>query len=247
MSLLVFCLIWSSSFALHFELPFDSRESGSGDLSESGSYHEDDSTTPTQIVTTNFPTSTEEPTTGAGYDEPNGSGDLSGSYDEETTGAPTTLQSDTDKHKCQNSQQCSKNARCMSNDNGIKTCMCDKEHAEDDNGFCTYERKLKKNALAASLIGGILGADWFYLSCGDGAYIVAGIFKLFFGVGIPVTCYCFTKIYSSKYPPERNWNVIVSAIGMISFAIWILWWFIDWTRMAGGSCGFKDGNGYCLG
>ena len=46
--------------------------------------------------------------------------------------------------------------------------------------------KSKRNTFLASFLGGFFGADWFYLSSGDGLYIFAGLAKLFTvgGVGI---------------------------------------------------------------
>ena len=50
----------------------------------------------------------------------------------------------------------------------------------------SYEAKSKLVAFILSFLLGGLGVDWFYLSCGDAGYILAGTFKLitFGGFGI---------------------------------------------------------------
>ncbi|CAF0798823.1 unnamed protein product [Adineta steineri] len=43
---------------------------------------------------------------------------------------------------------------------------------------CTYEQKSKLAAFLLSFFLGGFGADWFYLSVGNGGYIAGGIFKM---------------------------------------------------------------------
>ena len=66
----------------------------------------------------------------------------------------------------------------------------DKDKDDEKKGYS------KLVAFLISLLAGILGADWFYLSAGDGGYIVAGVFKLLtlggFGTRIIyIACYNF--------------------------------------------------------
>merc|ERR1712130_328388 len=62
---------------------------------------------------------------------------------------------------------------------GISTCSCDKPYLNHNGENCIYKGKSKLVAFLLSIFCGGLGVDWFYLSKGDGGYIVAGIFKIF--------------------------------------------------------------------
>ena len=62
----------------------------------------------------------------------------------------------------------------------IPTCVCERgwTMALDGSNQCTYQQKSKLAAFLLSFFVGGLGADWFYLSVGNGGYIAAGVFKL---------------------------------------------------------------------
>ena len=70
----------------------------------------------------------------------------------------------------------------------IPTCICNRGWtlARDGTNQCTYQQKSKLAAFLLSFFMGGLGADWFYLSVGNGGYIAAGVFKLLTlgGIGI---------------------------------------------------------------
>jgi TM2 domain-containing membrane protein YozV len=67
-------------------------------------------------------------------------------------------------------------------------CICNRgwSLARDGSNQCTYQQKSKLAAFLLSFFMGGLGADWFYLSVGNGGYIAAGVFKLLTlgGIGI---------------------------------------------------------------
>jgi TM2 domain-containing membrane protein YozV len=70
----------------------------------------------------------------------------------------------------------------------VAVCVCNRgwTYARDGSNRCTYEQKSKLAAFLLSFFVGGLGADWFYLSVGNGGYIAAGVFKLLTlgGIGI---------------------------------------------------------------
>ena len=59
-------------------------------------------------------------------------------------------------------------------------CICDRGWLlpRDDSHICIYQQKSKLAAFLLSFFIGGFGADWFYLSVGNGGYIAAGVFKL---------------------------------------------------------------------
>jgi hypothetical protein len=92
---------------------------------------------------------------------------------------------------CSNNSQCN-NGECVpstSFNESSGVCKCDKFYVNHKGGVCNYEMRPKLNTFLASFLGGCVGADWFYLSRGNGGYIVAGVFKLltFGGLGIWAT------------------------------------------------------------
>jgi TM2 domain-containing membrane protein YozV len=73
------------------------------------------------------------------------------------------------------------NGQCL-----LNQCICSKGWIITDQSGCTYQLKSKLIAFLLSFFVGIFGVDWFYLSLGNAAYIIAGIIKLitFGGFGI---------------------------------------------------------------
>merc|ERR1711874_259670 len=65
-----------------------------------------------------------------------------------------------------------------------KTCVCIKPYIDTEDHKCSYPAKSKLVAFLLSFFLGGLGVDWFYLSAGNGGYIVGGIFKLITGGGL---------------------------------------------------------------
>ena len=70
--------------------------------------------------------------------------------------------------------------------NPSSTCVCTKPYIDQGDNKCSYKAKSKLITFLLSFLAGGLGVDWFYLSCGEAGYIVAGIVKLvtFGGFGI---------------------------------------------------------------
>jgi len=67
-------------------------------------------------------------------------------------------------------------------------CECADGWINHDGKPCSYELKSKLTAFLLSFFLGLLGADWFYLSQGSGAYICAGIFKIITGGALGLWC-----------------------------------------------------------
>ena len=68
---------------------------------------------------------------------------------------------------------------CQTNNN-ISSCLCHHgwTSSRQQPQTCTYQQKSKLAAFLLSFCLGGLGADWFYLSVGNGGYIAAGVFKM---------------------------------------------------------------------
>lgn len=87
---------------------------------------------------------------------------------------------------------CTRNSDCVQGicdtNKTIPICLCNRgwTFASDGLERCTYQQKSKLAAFLLSFFAGGLGADWFYLSVGNGGYIAAGVFKLLTlgGIGI---------------------------------------------------------------
>ena len=96
-----------------------------------------------------------------------------------TIGYPCTSQGECGEGTCKFGLQLTKNKT-------VDVCECSEGWINYDGKPCSYELKSKLTAFLISFLVGWLGADWFYLAQGSGAYICAGIFKLitFGGLGI---------------------------------------------------------------
>lgn len=85
---------------------------------------------------------------------------------------------------------CTVNTDCGSNgtcDTSTNTCNCSIGYATvASDKPCAYQQKRKLVAFFVSFFAGFTGADWFYLSAGNGGYIAAGVFKLLTLGGIGV-------------------------------------------------------------
>ena len=90
------------------------------------------------------------------------------------------------------SDYCTSNIECVhgvcDRNRTFPLCICDRGWvlSRDGSDVCIYQQKSKLAAFLLSFFIGGFGADWFYLSVGNGGYIVAGVFKLLTlgGVGI---------------------------------------------------------------
>ena len=89
---------------------------------------------------------------------------------------------------CQTNKDCG-NGDCREvsltlNTSPEPTCVCRKPYIDQGEHKCNYAAKSKLVAFLLSWFLGGLGVDWFYLSAGNGGYIVGGIFKLITGGGL---------------------------------------------------------------
>ena len=96
-----------------------------------------------------------------------------------TIGYPCKSQGDCGEGVCKFGMQLEKNKP-------VDICECSEGWINFDGKPCSYELKSKLTAFLLSFFLGLLGADWFYLSQGSGAYICAGISKIitFGGLGL---------------------------------------------------------------
>jgi len=87
---------------------------------------------------------------------------------------------------------CSKNIDCIHGicDQNVNRslCICERgwTYSRNNPNVCDYQQKSKLGAFLLSFFVGGLGADWYYLSVGNGGYIAAGVFKMLTlgGIGI---------------------------------------------------------------
>jgi hypothetical protein len=104
---------------------------------------------------------------------------------------------------------------------------------------CAYQQRSKLTAFLLSFFLGPLGVDWFYLSRGNGGYIVAGIIKLLISCGC---CIGWPFIfYSTQSKNSRQYRVIGTTINAVLTVTAIIWWLTDWIRILADA--FRDGNG----
>jgi hypothetical protein len=85
---------------------------------------------------------------------------------------------------------------------------------------------------------GTLGIDWFVLSRGNGAYIAAGVFKLFMSCGC---CFGLPFVLIGVRKDSKAWMSVGPIINVLLILGSSIWWFIDWIRILANS--FPDGNG----
>lgn len=78
---------------------------------------------------------------------------------------------------CTSDANCGLNGVCATS---TSICHCTKAGyvTVQSDKPCAYEQKNKLTAFLLSFFFGGFGADWFYLSAGNGGYIAAGVFKL---------------------------------------------------------------------
>ncbi len=140
---------------------------------------------------------------------------------------------------CFNKTNCNKNERyvdmpiCIYDHNGKKY-----RNKMRMNDSCSYKQRSKNTAVLISIYFGIFGVDWFYLSRGNGGYIIVGICKLL------ISCGC-----CSGWPlltlGTRRLSGIMIMIGYIISILFSLtslaWWVTDWARILANK--FLDGNG----
>jgi len=88
------------------------------------------------------------------------------------------------------------------------SCICERgwTNSRDDPPSCTYSQKSKLAAFLLSFFVGGFGADWFYLSVGNGGYIVAGVFKMLTLGGIGIWWLVdWIRILTNAFPDGQNY------------------------------------------
>ena len=132
---------------------------------------------------------------------------------------------------------CNITADCNNGVCNNKTCACSKGYVDRSNISCIYQQKEKLTAFLLSFLIGTTGADWFYLSCGNGGYIAGGIFKLLTGVtGIILPCVLCCLGFSKSRSNESKaigfilvtLIIIVCSVanGMVSILFFFFFFFI---------------------
>ena len=142
--------------------------------------------------------------------------------------------------RCNVDQDCSGHGRCM-NETG---CVCDRgwttvNYLNDTATACAYQQRSKPTAFVLSLILGPVGADWFYLSRKNLAYIIIGIFKLLVGCGCCTSWPLrhFGSASQSSEVGKVKLQYIASSLTLTS----IIWWIVDVIRILANR--FPDGRG----
>jgi hypothetical protein len=142
---------------------------------------------------------------------------------------------------CTTSSECN-NGVCRSS-----VCVCNSDYATFNNETCNYKRKEKLTAFLLSFLVGNLGADWFYLSQGKTAYIVAGVFKLltgiflYFGIVFIIVALCCLGSDRSKLRAiGAGLGIFISILCVLCVLCNVIWYTVDWIRIL--SDAFKDGN-----
>ena len=121
-------------------------------------------------------------------------------------------------------------------------CECDSDYYGDT---CDYQKRKQSLAFVASLFGGFFGADWFYLSRGDAVWIIIGVFKCLCTLGFisGFLTIKYTELAGSKY----NWVITICIMAcIVCLPVTLIWWLVDWIRLASNECQFPDGNDICL-
>ena len=108
-----------------------------------------------------------------------------------TIGYPCKSQGDCGEGVCKFGLKLEKNKT-------VDVCECSEGWINFDGKACSYELKSKLTAFLLSFFIGWLGADWFYLAQGSGAYICAGIFKLITLGGLGIWFFIGKPIFSSR-------------------------------------------------
>merc|ERR1719369_1013917 len=125
--------------------------------------------------------------------------------------------------------------------NGEETCDCVSPYIDDveEEGivYCIYKAKKKLTTfLLAFLVGGT-GADWFYLSCGNGLFIFAGIMKIL------VLCCMPACLQATLGAGGREMGALV-LLGCCACLGGISWYIADWAMILTNQR--TDGNGMGL-
>ena len=157
--------------------------------------------------------------------------------------APASTVEETKKHGCLSDIECG-HGKCS---NQTADCVCDPGYAIEINtagkiGLCSYIQRSKLSAFLISLFAGEFGADWFYLSRANYAYIIAGVCKLLLTL-IGLSAWPLTYFGPEALSSETTKTKILR-INKLFTLLAFSWWIVDWARVLGNR--FPDGNGASL-
>ena len=144
--------------------------------------------------------------------------------------------------QCHSDKECG-NGKCSNS----STCDCSRgwitnEKVTGKTGNCNYDQRSKQTAFFLSLFVGGFGADWFYLSRSNLAYIFIGLFKLLLGC-LSCIAWPLTRFGPTIESLESNKTKIRNTNGCITLLV-MAWWIVDWVRILNNR--FPDGNGEAL-
>lgn len=112
---------------------------------------------------------------------------------------------------CTSNSDCGSNGIC-SNSTNICNCTTAGYVTVSSDKPCAYQQKEKFVVFLISFFAGATGADWFYLSDGNGGYIAAGVFKLLTLGGLGVWAVTdWIRILDNSFPdgqgvPLKDWD-----------------------------------------
>lgn len=132
---------------------------------------------------------------------------------------------------------------CTSSSNCSQHSWCNAGKCECEHGWitwchsepCSYKQLSKPFSLAISILLGVTGADWFYLSRQDNLYISVGILKCLMLIASDI--WRRLTVVSDSKPAKRFALSLSVTLGLIV----ISWWSIDCYRIVFDS--FPDGYG----
>ena len=142
---------------------------------------------------------------------------------------------------------CNNNADCNNGTCNNGSCTCITGYVDYNNAPCSYQQKEKLSAFLLSFLIGSTGADWFYLSNGNGGYIAGGIFKLLTGISgciLPCILCCFGIIGRGSATKKAIGAICAMGFVIICTILNVIWVTVDWIRIL--ADGFNDGNGIAL-
>ena len=131
---------------------------------------------------------------------------------------------------CNFSDDCPSHSQCLGS-----VCECATGWTtQNDSDICTYEQKSKWTAFLLSFFVGNFGVDWFYLSCGNTFYILAGVLKILIGCG------CCGSICRARVPYGDEHSGSRARPAQFFSTASSIWWLVDWIRILVSA--FPDGN-----
>ena len=144
------------------------------------------------------------------------------------------LHSQTPLLLCTSSSNCSTHSWCNAGQ-----CECEKGWITRCNSEpCSYQQRSKPVTLTISILLGVTGIHWFFLSRGDSLYIAVGILKCL----ILIASYVWRQLamVSESKPAKQFAHSLSVTLGLIAIGSWL----VDCVRLLIDS--FPDGCGVPL-